>query len=333
MNLTQMKSRLGILVVVFMPDPASADHPAIAFGSEAAGPVGTIATAPLPTGKWSAGLRTEYVNFDRFSDRELAGFAENGERDVHSVDSILNTSVSFAYGVTDNLTLSTRIPYVARNDIREGEIEDGEAEAHDHGDADGVGDLSVLAQYRFFNGDSVAASLISGIKAPTGNTSEKDGDERLETEFQPGTGSWDWIFGASSSIDAGRFGFHGNVLYNLTTEGAQNSEIGDAFFYNLGIVYALFADPHPGTGHHDHSHVTWDVMLELNGENRRKNEIDGNEEDNSGGDIIYLAPGVRVSSSSGWSLFMSVGKPIYHDLNGTQTDNDYRLIGGVGVAF
>jgi hypothetical protein len=310
-----------------------ADHPTIAFGSEAAGPIGTIPTAPLPAKKWSAGLRTEYVNFDRFTDSELAGSAAAGEEDVHSVDSLLSASVSLAYGLTDDLTLSARLPYVKRKDIREGEIEDGEAEAHNHGGADGIGDLSLLAQYRFLDGDRIDASLIGGIKAPTGETNEKDGGEKLEIEFQPGTGSWDWLFGVSSSVSAGRFGIHGNVLYNLTTEGSRDTEIGDAFFYNLGIVYALFNGDHAEAGHHDHSHITWDVMLELNGEYRKKNEVDGNTEDNTGGDIIYLSPGIRVSSSASWSLFMSAGIPVYDDLNGRQADTDYRLVGGIGFAF
>ena len=48
----------------------------------------------------------------------------------------------------------------------------------------------------------------------------------------------------------------------------------------------------------------------------------------TGGDIIFLSPGVRVSSSDTWSLFLSVGKSVYHDLNGRQTDVDYRLVGG-----
>jgi hypothetical protein len=58
-----------------IPGQAHADHPTIAFGSEAAGPIGTIPTAPLPASTWSVGLRTEIVNFDRYSDRELADFA------------------------------------------------------------------------------------------------------------------------------------------------------------------------------------------------------------------------------------------------------------------
>jgi hypothetical protein len=312
---------------------AHADHPTIAFGSEAAGPIGTIPTAPLPVGTWSAGFRTEIVNFDRFSDSELAGFAAAGEEDVHSVDRLVNASLSLAYGVTDDLTLSARLPYVDRQNIRAGEIEDGEPEAHDHGDSKGVGDLSVLAQYRFFSSQAVHASVIGGIKAPTGKTDVKDDGEKLETEFQPGTGSWDWLFGASASINPGRLGLHGNVLYNLTTEGSQNTEIGNAFFYNLGVVYSLSSGEGQAHHGHDHSHLKWDVMLELNGEYRQKNEIDGEKEDNSGGDVIFLSPGIRVSSSDKWSLFLAVGKSIYDDFNGTQTDVDYRLIGGFGFAF
>lgn len=312
---------------------AHADHPIIAFGSEAAGPIITIPTGSLPAGTRSAGFRAEIVNSDRFSDSDLAGFATAGEEDVHSIDRLLNTSLSLAYGVTDDLTLSARLPYVDRQGIREGEIEDGEAEAHDHGDSNGIGDLSMLAQYRLFTTQAVDASVIGGIKAPTGNTDLKDSGEKLETEFQPGTGSWDWLLGVSASSSAGRLGLHGNVLYNLTTEGSRNTEIGDAFFYNIALVYSLSGkegDAHEG---HKHSHLKWDIMLELNGEYREKNESDGDKEDNSGGKVIFLSPGIRVSSSDEWSLFLSAGRSIHDDLNGRQTDIDYRMVGGIGFAF
>ena len=134
-------------------------------------------------------------------------------------------------------------------------------------------------------------------------------------------------------MNTGRFGIHGNLLYNLTTEGSRDTEIGDAFFYNLGIVYTLSTDDHAGAGHHDHSHIKWDIMLELNGEYRKKNEIDGDSDDNTGGDIIYLSPGVRVSSAANWSLFLSAGIPVHDDMNGRQTDTDYRVVGGAGFAF
>jgi hypothetical protein len=312
---------------------AHADHPTAAFGSEAAGPIGTIPTSPLPVSAWSTGLRIEFINFDRFSNSELAGFAAAGEEGVHSIDRLVNTSLSLAYGVTDDLTLSARLPYVDRNNIRESEIEDGEAEAHDHGDSDGIGDLSVLTQYRFFSHRRVNASLIGGVKAPTGKTDVKDGGQKLETEFQPGSGSWDGLFGASASAQNGKVGVHANLLYNLTSEGSQNTEIGDALFYNLGLVYALSGAGGEDHHAHGHSHAQWDLILELNGEWRDKNEIEGEKDANTGGDVIFLSPGVRLSTPDSWSLFVSFGKPIYDDFNGRQTDIDYRLVGGIGFAF
>jgi len=311
---------LSCVAGFLLAEDVRADHPTIAFGSESAGPIGTIATAPLPKGAWGGGLRTEYVNFHRFSDAELKNKAAMGIEDVHSVDSLTNTSISIAHGITDNLTVSARLSHVKRKNIREGEIEDGDAEAHDHGDSSGIGDLLVLGQFRFLDGSMLDASLLGGVKAPTGTTNNKDGGVKLETEFQPGTGSWDFVIGASASLNSGRTGLHGNVLYNLTTEGSQDTEIGNAFFYNFGVTYTLLSE-------------TWDAILELNGETRKKNEIDNVNEDNSGGDLLFLSPGVRLSSSDGWSAFLSVGFPVHDDLNGVQTDVDYRVVGGVGVAF
>jgi len=51
-------------------------------------------------------------------------------------------------------------------------------------------------------------------------------------------------------------------------------------------------------------------MLEVNGEYRDKNDVDGEKDGNTGGDIIFLSPGVRVSSSDRWSLFLSAGKSV-----------------------
>ena len=74
-------------------------------------------------------------------------------------------------------------------------------------------------------------------------------------------------------------------------------------------------------------------MLELNGEYREKNDVDGEQDANTGGDVIFLSPGVRLSSSEQWSLFVSLGKSVYDDFNGRQTDVDYRLVGGLGFVF
>ncbi len=71
------------------------------------------------------------------------------------LSSLLNASVGGFYGVTDDLTLGFRLPYAWRFDIREPpHLEEGEEGAgviEQVGDTDGIGDLVLFGQYRFFH--------------------------------------------------------------------------------------------------------------------------------------------------------------------------------------
>jgi hypothetical protein len=291
----------------------------------------------MPVGSWGFGVRSEIINNDEFSTEQLEDFAASGLEDVHSIDRITNTSFSLIYGATENINISARLPYIKRVNIREGELEGGLPEAHTHGDSSGVGDLLLLGQYSMMKRTSFDASVLFGVKAPTGETDIRDDDGiRFETEFQPGAGSWDYLLGVSLSKDSGNFGYHFNVLYNKTTEGSQSTEIGDAISYNAALTYRL-NDSHAT---HDHKHIgaadanglTWDFSVELNGETRRKNKISGVSEDNSGGTTIYISPGFRVSSKI-FSGFVSYGIPVEEDQKGTQTDTDSRIVAGFSLAL
>ena len=325
---------LCVLVLTSSAQSALADHPTVAFGSEASGPINTIAATPMPVGKWAIGLRNEFVQRDALADDRLAGFAAQGIEGVHSVATINSASLAVAYGLSDALTLSVRLPWVARSEIREGEIEDGEAAAHNHGDASGIGDLVALGNWRALHNDNFDAALQLGFKAPTGETEEADGAERLESEFQPGSGSWDLLVGGALSRILGRWSVHSNILFNLSSEGAQDTAIGDALFYNLAAVYALNGDQdhHRNANVATHKHWRFDAVLEINGETRWKNEIAGVDEDNCGGTVIYLSPGLRASFGQ-LGGFISAGLPIVDDPNGVQTDIDFRLVGGMSWLF
>ncbi len=305
---------------------AAADHPTVAFGSESAGVINTISAEPIPQGKWGVGVRTEIIDNKSFSGEQLEGFAAQGLEGVHSIDEITNTSIAIAYGASNDLTMSARLPYIERTNIREGELEGGVPEAHGHGDSSGIGDLLLLGQYRFFQNNNIDTSFLLGVKAPTGETGVEDDDGvRFETEFQPGTGSWDFLVGAATAKKAGKVGFHTNILYNITTEGSQSTEIGDALSYNLALSYLLNSDERDG--------LKWDLLLEFNGETRRKNTISGDSEINSGGTIVYLSPGIKVSYKKALGGFLSIGLPIIEDQNGTQTDIDIRIVAGISLAL
>jgi len=330
--------RFFAISMIFFTTPVMADHPTIAFGSEGSGPIATIAATPMPSGTWGVGIRTEVIDNDAFSDQELADYADQSLEGVHSIDRIISISLSIAYGINDDLILSARLPYIERKNIRESEIEDGKPEAHTHGDSSGLGDLLLLGQYRFLEKEDTDLGLIFGLKMPTGKTDDKDDDgHRFETEFQPGTGSWDFLIGSSISYTHKQFGYHANVLFNKTTEGSQSTEIGDALSYNITLTYRINGEDHSS---HDHVHhvgpsetkVMWDGVLELNGETRRKNKISGQSEENTGGTAILITPGLRVSAGD-FGGFLSVGLPIIENMNGEQTDIDARIIAGFSVAL
>jgi hypothetical protein len=75
-----------------------------------------------------------------------------------------------------------------------------------------------------------------------------------------------------------------------------------------------------------------DLVLEINGEWHARQEIAGATDPNSGGNVVYLSPGVRLSYER-WSGFVSVGVPLVNDLNGLQAEPDWRVLSGVAVNF
>jgi hypothetical protein len=88
---------------------------------------------------------------------------------------------------------------------------------------------------------------------------------------------------------------------------------------------------------HDHAHEAsgvpaLDLMLELNGEWSAKQETNGIKDRNSGGNTLFISPGMRLSLNQ-WSGFVSVGVPIVDDLNGIQSESSWRITTGAAWAF
>jgi hypothetical protein len=324
----------------------------------------------------------EHISFDELSDAVLEAAAARHEH-AHSVATLESPALGYSYGLTDRVMVSVQLPYVVRTGIREASHHhhDEAAEGHSHaegsgteehkheegethheaeeenetvdrGDTEGVGDLTLFGQYRFYGQDTgLQASLLTGIKTPTGRTGERDDQgELFEAEFQPGSGSWDPMLGLALSQAQGRWSVDGNVLYTIATEGTQHTDLGDRFHYNGAVTYRLMGGdatgsrevvmPHSHNGqshHHDHTALSprglvIDAVLELNGEWQAKQTISGEDDPNSGGNVVFLSPGVRVASNR-WSGFVAVGLPIVNDLNGLQSEPTYKLFGGVLVGF
>jgi len=374
-----MLQKLGLcagLISLSLTGPAMAHHPGGTSNASEAGPIYTIPATTLEQGRVAAFVVYEFIRLNNLDNFTLATAAGQHQH-VHSIGTISSAAIGAAFGITDDLMVSVRLPYVERTNIREGthsHLHGGEVinSVTDRGGTDGVGDLTALGQWRFFNNQATGtqAAVLFGLKAPTGRTRVYDRQgERFETEFQPGSGSYDPLAGLALSQHLGRWSFDTNVLYVFANKGAQRTNLGDRFQYNAALSYRLFgsgveearaveAGPpaaymHAGHDHHapaarhdhtpDHVHshhlevprvpqLAIDAVLEFNGEWHDKQVIDREKDRNSGGNVVYLSPGVRVSYGS-LSGFVSVGVPVVNHMNGLQSKPRERVVTGLAFAF
>lgn len=326
--------------LLFVGTPALADHMGPS-GFGAGGGLTVFSPETMDGGHWAAGLRLAYTRPGQRSDEELEALAEQGVA-AHNTDYNLNGSLAVAYGLNHHVTLSAELPYVRRDNLREGEV-GGVVRL---GSVAGFGDLSLLAKYRLTDGETSGFALIGGLKLPTGSTRKTSaGGERLETEHQPGTGSWDPVFGATASTRLGPLQLTASALYQLTTTGAQQTRLGERLQGGIALAHRFGAptddlveshhDHHGGELDEDHEHprTSWDAFVELAGESEGRQEIGGEPEPASGGKWLWIAPGLRFNAASGWSASTGLAIPVWQEIRDSHPDNRYRLILSIGRAF
>jgi hypothetical protein len=346
--------------------PTFAHHPGGGGNATEAGPIFTIPASTLDEGQLAVGVMFEYVNLRTLSNGTLIKAAVTGNEGVHDLKTIESVSAIVAYGLTHDLTVGMRVPWVGRTGIREGDASDPlNPVVHDRGSTFGFSDVTFLGQYRFFNDKKTQteAALLLGVKAPTGVTNRYDNQgELFDAEFQPGTGAWNGLFGLAVTKRFGSWSLDSNVLYILSSTGTQDTNLGDRFLYNAAISYRLTGSASEKNGHshsmklgadfpepmyhggpkssatHGHEEPAatpapaLDLVLELNGELHQKQVTSGVVDQNSGGTLIYLSPGFRLSYDK-WSSYVSVGILIVNEPYGIQPEASWRLISGVSLAF
>ena len=351
----------GVFALLFAA-PAFAHHPGGASNTGGAGPINTISASTLEAGHGAVAFLYEYIKFGGLGDPDLVA-AAGKHIHAHSIGAIQSAIASAAYGVTDDFMVAVRVPYVRRTDIREGHHAHGAGGVAINtidvrGDSASIGDVTVLGQYRLFNNTATRteAAFIAGLKLPTGATNHRDALGAIfETEFQPGSGSTDLLLGAAFTQRFGAWSFDANVLGTITGRGTQDTKLGDRFNYNAALSYRLvgYTAPHVhaslpssalahGPVPHRHAHPlenipaaprwTVDAVLELNGEWHDRDETANVIDKNSGGHVLMLAPGLRVSYAS-FSGFASFGIPIVNQMNGLQSKTEYRVLTGIAYAF
>jgi Putative MetA-pathway of phenol degradation len=337
--------------------PASAHHAGGVGNALGAGPIVTISADTLDQDHSVAAITLNYQSLGGLSTETLLSATSAmppgppESNNVHDLRTIQAYAISYAYGLTNDFTVAVTLPYVRRTGIREAvEQDNGELEVENFGPADGIGDLTLFGQYRFFNRNHTELAALFGLTTPTGRTNAHTAQgEPFDAEFQPGTGAWEPLMGLAWTHHEGKLSFDTNVLYALSTEGIESTTLGNRFQYNFAVSYHLTslgsgehpmfhgAEPHEeGDDGHHHEHESTgpslDLVLELNGEWHAEQVTNGIADPNSGGNMLFLSPGLRLSQDK-WSSIISVGIPIVDDLNGIQSEPDWRIIAGATWLF
>jgi hypothetical protein len=137
-----------------------------------------------------------------------------------------------------------------------------------------------------------------------------------------------------------------SALYQISTEGAQRTRLGDRF--QGGIALSHHFGPHAAQHHDPHNHRHGDELdehenapphsgidgfVELAGEWEGRQRIGGEVEQASGGKWVYAAPGLRFTSASGWSASAAFAIPLWQQIRASHPDSSYRLMLSLGRGF
>jgi Putative MetA-pathway of phenol degradation len=229
-----------------------------------------------------------------------------------------------AYGLTGKLALFGILPTLDKEmelSTPSGRVSRGDT---------GIGDFTAMARYTVWKKDlpgrTTRLAPFIALEMPSGDDNEADSLGRLPQTLQLGSGSWDPSIGLvmtrqdlGGQVDA-------SLSYKFNTE-ANNFEFGDTGRFDLSYQHRVWprklSGGVPGFLY---------GVLESNLVWLDKNEVNGVDDDNSGGVTWHLAPGIQYVTKRTVAEF-AVQVPIVQDLNGTALENDFTAILSFRINF
>ena len=222
------------------------------------------------------------------------------------------------YQIMPDATIAVAVPYVEKR--RKG-TRSGTTSVRS---TNGLGDVRVTGKYRFWHKDVpfgvTQAAVFGGLEVPTGSDSNRDNvGALLPISLQLGSGSVDPFFGAAIGRTGRTHSLEGGAQYQINTKGDE-FEVGDTVRYDLTYQNQIF----PPQIENSQLNLT----VELNGKHLEKDELAGQKVENSGGDTVFVAPGLQFLINT--VVFEgSVQLPIVQELNGTQPETDFNVLFGL----
>lgn len=303
----------------------------------------TLTTTPEAfsehTGKARFDLSYEYIGQDapyagsnRSDGVQIATFPDGDIDTVHRELKTVSQRVSLrtSIGVVERLTLDLLVPFVHRQhdhfEFDHDETPQGAFDFSSIGDVIMVGRYALLAPV---NPTLPMLAIGAGVKFPTGSTDEtgvvfEEGEikvESAERSIQPGSGSWDPLFGAYYLQRWGFVTSFANATIRLPT-GDKGYEFGNETLVNLGGSVPLS----------ERLEALAQVNMRFVGRDDAAEEFELFDQ-NTGGDYIFLSPGLRLTLGRNLAAYTFVQIPLYRDVNGNQLTADWSLTVGMNYNF
>lgn len=218
------------------------------------------------------------------------------------------------YGLTEKLALFGIAPFLVKD------LDVTTPAGRRTRDVEGLGDMTFLARYTAWHrdrpGQTTRIAPFIGMEVPTGKDDEKDALGRLPQSLQLGSGSWDPFAGMVMTWQTLDWQFDASASYKFNTQ-ANDFRFGDVARLDLSYQYRLWPRE-LGSG----VPAFFYAVLESNLVWQDKNEVSGVDDRNSGGTILYLAPGIQYVTKR-FVVEAAVQLPVVQDLSGNALENDF----------
>lgn len=239
--------------------------------------------------------------------------------------STLSVPTTFVYGFTEEFAGIATIPWV----YREHRTTSGSERITRK--TSGIGDIVLLSKYRLhtkdFPGGTSRLSVLGGLELPTGRTGDSDSQGKLPRGLQVGSGSWDPLLGFALTHQTLDDEWDYSITYQLNND-AHHFEFGDVLKYTLAYQKRILPWRLPEEG----LYTQFNAVLEFNGEWKQKNQDESGSIADSGGNTIFLSPGLQIAAKR-FVVETSVQIPVVQDLNGSQVETDYVIVTSLRYTF
>jgi hypothetical protein len=279
-------------------------------------------------------LRYDYVDQNQYrsGSKAVAYDPATGQEDeTYTRNHYVTVGVDYAFNAA--WAINVQLPYIVRKHETYGNPDPATLILEGAGnpglqDTRKIGDAKVVFRYAGFSDRNFG--LQAGLKLATGSHTETfssgwNTGERLDPGLQPGTGSTDLLLGGYYAGTLSRdWDYFVQGMLQAPLKHTDDYKPGHSLNVNVGLRYMGIEGIAP--------------QLQINTRFIAKDRLgDGSggfaSDDNTGGRIVYLSPGISVPVGEKLKLFAFVQLPLHQSLNGYQLAPKYTASLGARVAF